>query len=290
MKLRLPTAALLGGLVLALSACQIDAHYRPTDLGRVGPVPAAHAMTAQAFAARYNANAAKLDRLYARTGVALTWREMRKDGSTKDRKESGDGKVIFAAPASTVVTVEKLGKWYLWAGSDGKRYWLFDRTQDSLVLSIGRLDGPAARRGFLGLPVRPQDMPALLGLAALELTPEAQLSWCEDPSGHGWYLLEQTNLRLLADPATCQPVRIELTNAAGQAQVVAELSGRVDCGNGGVLCQKAKIYPVGRDARLDLTVDSADANSDKVKPKLFDLDGTLIPTHKPEKTVDLDAM
>lgn len=274
--------------LVLLSACQIDARYKATDLGRVGPIPAEQAITPEALIAKYNTNTGRLAKLYARTSVELTWQETREDGSVKNRSESGDGKVIFQAPASTVVTVEKLGKWYLWAGSDGARYWLFDRTQEPSALYVGRLDGPAAKRNFLGLPVRPQDMPMLLGLKPLEPALKTDVAWCVDATGHGFYRVEQPHLRLLLNPKTAWPVRIELTDAAGKAQVVAQLSGAVVCENGGVLRQKAEIFPVKGKARLDLAVDSASVDPDKIKSRMFDLDGTLIPANKPEKTVDLD--
>lgn len=292
--LRMGASALLLGLCLALAACQpskVDWH--PTPLGQVSDtIPSGHAITLDALLEKYNANAALAAKLYARTSLELAWEEVRKDGSRRTRHEPEcSGKIIFLAPDNTAVTVEKLGTTYLWAGSDAKRYWLFDLTQDERMLYVGRLDGPAASHGLLGLPVRPQDVPILLGLRPIPRTPDLQLRWCVDKKGRELYLVERPGLRLLFAPGEDAPARVELTDAQGVALVVAEMSGLVDCGNGAKVRGKIAIHPEGRQdqlSRLDLTVDSAVAPSDKIKPRMFDLEGTLIPAHKPDKIVDLD--
>ncbi len=284
------TARLLMAAVLLWAAgCQIDAPGRATPLGRVGPVPARHAIATADLLAKYNANATRLAKLFVRTQVSLTWQEEGPGGKLKNRQEKGDGKIFFQAPASTVFTVEGPTQWYLWAGSDGKRYWLFDRTRDPSTLYVGDLNGPAAKRGFLGLPVRPQDLPVLLGLKPLDPAVKTDVLWCVDAAGRGMYWVEQPGLRLLLHPEYAWPLRVELTNAAGQPQVVAELSGALVCENGGVLRERVAVFPMHQPARLDLTVRSVQAGSDRVKPGLFELERVLIPANKPEKTINLDA-
>lgn len=275
---------------LLAAGCQVDAPGHATPLGRVGPVPAKYAIATADLLAKYNANARRLAKLFVRTKVSLAWQEEKPDGTLKNREESGDGKLVFQAPASTVVTVEKLGKWYLWAGSDGKRYWLFDRTQNPSTLYVGQLGGPAAKRGFLGLPVHPQDVPVLLGLQPLNAAVKTDVYWCANAAGRGGYVVEQPGLRLLLHPDYAWPIRVELTDATGRAQVVAELSGAVVCKNGGVLREKAAIFPMNRPARLELTVQSAEADSNRIKQGLFDLEKGLVPANRPEKTVNLDTV
>ena len=287
MKRLLPACGLFG---LLLTACQIDKRVTATPLGNVGPIPTERTIAQADFLAKYNANAQKLAVLYARTSVEITWMETRADGSAKLRHESGDGKVICQAPAGTAITVEKdLAGLLLWAGSDASRYWLFDRTGDVSTLYVGAQNGPAAKHGLLGLPVRPQDVPALLGLKPLGGPESVDLKWCVSPSGHGYYHFEQSGLRMLVEPDSWMPARVELTDAHGKAQVTAELSGRVEVEGdpGALLRQRAEIFPAGREARLNITVKST-SDPAKVKPGLFDLDGVLIPSHKPKKTVDLD--
>lgn len=287
MKIRLPVCAFFG---LLLAACQIDARVKATPLGDVGPIPTERTIAQADFLAKYNANAQKLAVLYARTHVDLTWMEARAGGPAKPRHESGDGKIIFKAPAGTAITVEKdLAGLLLWAGSDASRYWLFDRTGDVSTLHVGAQNGPAAKRGLLGLPVRPQDVPALLGLKPLGELESIDLKWCVSPAGQGYYHFEQPGLRMLVEPDSWMPARVELTDAHGKAQVTAELSGRVEVeGNPSTLLrQRAEIFPAGREARLDVEIKST-LDPAKVKPGLFDLEGVLIPSHKPKKIVDLD--
>ena len=78
--------------------------------------------TYQELVERYNANAARVERLWARTNVEMRWRTDR----GKARRESGDGRLVFRRPLDTAMTVEVLGDTKLWAGSDASGFWVFD--------------------------------------------------------------------------------------------------------------------------------------------------------------------
>ena len=70
--MRMVILPLLAALFL-LSACQsLDTRYKPTPLGGIGSIPDAYAITPGVFVSRYNANVARLTKLYMRTKISLT--------------------------------------------------------------------------------------------------------------------------------------------------------------------------------------------------------------------------
>lgn len=235
---------------------------------------------------RYNAPLEGVEGVFARTKVELAW--VNEKG--KPRRESGDGKLLFRRPLDTGLSVEAFGQTILWAGSNAQQYWLFSDLQNDGDLQFGqhRLIGRPGG-GRLGLPVQPNTVPYLLGLVPLD--PQAVPPPPSVELVNGYYLIEPLGLplRMLLDPKSARPVRVDLVDTEGKTAVICRLEGTVLV-NGSALSLPASIdlYPVGREARMTLEVRSATTNPKKLPDKLFDLE-VLRGYYKPARTLDLDA-
>ncbi len=253
----------------------------PDDLNPAAvQTPVAEVPDYEALVGRYNANAATLERVWARTKVELRWR----DAKNRSRRESGDGRLIFERPLNTAWTVEVLGDLKLWAGSDVNGFWVFDLLDER---EYGR---PLAQP--LPVPVQPEAVPYLLGLMPIDASrrpsaPEVELF-------NGYFVIEPPglNLRLMLDPATARPVRIDLTDPAGASALTCILTGEVAVTNDAqarvFLPEKAELYPQGDESRMTVRFLNATSNADKIKRKWFDFEG-LAKALKPEVLVDLNS-
>ena len=235
---------------------------------------------------RYNAPLEGVEGVFARTDVEVAWVSER----GKPRRESGDGKLLFRRPLDTGVSVEAFGQTLMWAGSNNDYYWLFSELQDDGRLQFGQhrlLGHPGS--GRLDLPIQPDTVPFLLGLMPLD--PQAVPPPPSVELVNGYYLIEPLGLplRMLLDPETARPVRVDLVDALGKSAVICRLDGAVRVqGTDLDLPERIDIYPVGREARMTLGLRSATADPKKLKDRLFDLD-VLRGYYKPEVVVDLDA-
>ncbi|MEM7624699.1 MAG: hypothetical protein AAF333_03620 [Planctomycetota bacterium] len=272
---------------LALVGCKTDPIV-PDDLNPVpidvidgGELPSYRELVQQ-----YNQNGPALERVWARTKVELRWR----DEKNRKRRESGDGRLIFERPLNTAWTVEVLGDIKLWAGSDSRGFWLFDRLNDGTAY-YGQYDRPLARP--LPLPVQPEAVPYLLGLMPLDpgrvpASPAVELF-------NGYCVIEPPglNLRMMLDPQTARPVRIDLTDAAGASVLVCRLSGEVAVEREGsdpvTLPETAELYPVGDESRMTVKLKRPSTDESRFKPKLFDFE-RLAKSMKPKEVVDLNAL
>ena len=123
-----PTSAMLAlgaaaaALLLTLPGCKtggpVDAAAPPDR-----PPP-----TYPEFRQRWNANARHLDRLWARSTVAVRWTD--RDG--EKHYEQGDGHLQVRDRSSFALSIGKLGEVLLWFGGDDDRYWLLDRVDEQI--------------------------------------------------------------------------------------------------------------------------------------------------------------
>lgn len=275
-------------LVAALAACAkqkpiVPKDLMPPEVERQGP-----SLTYAEIAERYNGSLENLDRLWSATNVKLAWR----DDEGKAHFEEGEGKFLFVPPMSVALTVEKVGKTFVWAGADSERFWMFQRQDD--VAFVGRhanVGKPCARP--LPLPVQPASVPHLLGLVPL---PRAATDEpVEMVAGH--YLIEPagTNVRLMLDPQTLRPVRVDLTDDRGHSFVICRIAGQQRVQIDGIpipqqplIPTQADLYVVGEEARMTLVLDRATTSEAKIQARAFDFDA-LSKAMKPRETVVLDA-
>jgi len=281
---------------MAASGC-----YRADRSLRARPVgpPPSYAEVAQ----RYNANLRYVDRLWARVEVSLRWYE---DG--KKQFERGEGHLILQVPDDVALEVGKVGQTVLWAGSNPGKYWLFNLRADPPEVFFGahaNVGKPGVRP--LAVPVQPRDLVKLLGLVP---PPEVQGAATSPATGNGrvrWrgaYLEVEPagqRYRLLVDPWTYLPARVELLDAKGKVAASARLSMPQAVRVKGLPSEQWPRWPsrleaqlAGSDDRLTLifTDDAyAGPQEDRIRPRLFDLDFLADRYFKipPPQRIDLDA-
>ena len=271
--------------LFALGACTPTDPIVPTNLN---PEPAAAGdVDLPDYAdlvARYNAQGPSLERVWARTKVEMRWR----DEKDRKRRESGDGRLIFERPLNTAWTVEVLGDVKLWAGSNSFGFWLFDRLEGGQAY-YGAYNRPLARA--LPLPVQPEAVPFLLGM--VELDPGDRPAEPAVEAFNGYWVIEPPglNLRMMLDPQTARPVRIDLTDAQGQSVLVCRLSGEVTVERDGqdavTLAKKAELFPLGSESRMTVTLKRPSTDETKFKRKLFNFN-KLSKSLKPDEVVNLN--
>lgn len=288
--------ALLAIAMIASIGCKRLDTFTTAD-GFVSPLAPAEITYAE-LAKQYNAAIAPVDTLWSRADIEIEWVEINNDGDRKYRSESGDGKFILRRAEGsdeTAMTVEKLGKIYLWAGSSQTHYYLFDRVDgDNNTLYVGEHAHIGGRRPF-PLPIHPSAVPLLLGLGPLPvagLLPDETVTI--DLYGDQYLLsMPSLGMRMLIDPATYRPTRVDLTDRAGYSLLTAKLEGYLPIDTDEkldrqpLLCRKAEVYVAGYESRFTLAFQSATTSTRRVKDQMFDLDA-LKKALKPDRVVDLD--
>jgi hypothetical protein len=258
----------------------------PEPIETAGPLPSYGGLIE-----RYNQTTRPLARVWAEARVDLVWR----DDKGKRKSEHGDGRFMFVAPDKVALEVREFGKGF-WAGGDGERYWLFD-LQDRRVAYVGRFENADKldTRTF-PLPVNPVDLLYVLGLVRIdpERVPEAPAV----ESVAGYYLVEPPGLglRMLLDPRTARPVRVDLLNDKGESAVKCVLSMPTQPKTGQdpvdglkpVMPGVVEVYVLGQEARMTLKLKGLTTVGTRIKEAHFDFD-VLKRVMKPDEVVDLDA-
>lgn len=289
-------AGVLFAALICITGCRTSGNFSTAD-GFVSPLKPAE-ITYEELAKQYNAAIEPVSALWSRADIDIEWAEVDKEGGRRVRSESGKGKFIMRrgeAHNDTAMTVEKLGKIYLWAGSNQAGYYLFDRVDgDNKTLYVGRHAHTGPRRPF-PLPIHPRMVPALLGLEPLPSSPLPGDGTTIDLY-RGQYLLSMPKLgmRMLIDPATSRPSRVDLTDRNGFSMLTAKLSGRlavdgaaIDDGEQAIICEKVEVYVSGFESRFTLDFQSATASTRRIKDQMFDLEA-LTKALKPDRVIDLD--
>ncbi|MCC7147480.1 MAG: hypothetical protein IT443_13645 [Phycisphaeraceae bacterium] len=306
----------LAACLLAAAACTT----RSTTTSPSGATGAAGRYSYRQLAERYNARAAVLDRLWTRAQVELKW----KDAEGKSRFESGEGHLIYLLPGRVALEVGKVGQTGLWAGSDQERYWIFDLKAEPPTVRFGRHDlFDAHREAKLGLPVAPNQLPLLLGVAPIDLaagegtvdresnsiilTPPAPGSPAPGSPGsagsdtaRSGHWVGENRYRIWLSGRTLEPWRVELLDERGQVVVYAELSNPQRVRVAGLaskqwprLASRMRIYLRDRQATLTLKLEDARGGEgeDRIRARQFDFEFLVNRQFKipPEQRIDLDA-
>lgn len=283
-------------LLLLLSGCHRPETFTTAD-GFVSPLKPAD-ITYESLAARYNAAIEPMTTLWSRADIDIEWVEVDEDGDRKYRSESGNGKFIMRRGDTTIdtaMTVEKLGKIYLWAGSNQSSYYLFDRVDgDNKTLYIGNHLAIGGGRAF-PLPIHPSMVPMLLGLEPLPIAlPQGDTQTTIDQYGDAYLLsMPDLGIRMLIDPKTFRPMRVDLTDRKGYSVLTAKLAGQLEVEattalpSPPLICDKAEVYVSGYESRFTLDFQSATTSARKVTDQMFDL-AALKEALKPDRVIDLD--
>ncbi|MBI1336183.1 MAG: hypothetical protein GC164_04380 [Phycisphaera sp.] len=222
-----PGTDLLAGVVcvviyfLLITGCVTGPEYRERP---------AQTPTVTELIGRHNLAVNGLDRVWARASLEIKWKEKvkryRKKDATRTRFETGEGQLIVMLPDKVALTIGKLGKTLFWVGCDSERYWLFDLTDsDHKVAYVGRLSRMASADFDSPFPLHPSDVPALLDMVKLALTPEPAtgqtLKWA-----FGAWVIEQPGFSrtVYLDHDTARARRVEVKDTTGRITAVSELS------------------------------------------------------------------
>jgi hypothetical protein len=212
-------AILAVAVVLAMVGCSglepLDAD-RPRDPGSTVEVP-----TYAELRARYNDRVDGLERLWARAVVQVDG----EDAEGNKLKEQAEGHLQVIRPDRVALTLGKLGETYFMLGSNPRNYWWIDLSAEPKSALVGAQDRVTPEAAaYLGLPIYPGDLIELFGIAPLP----------EEPAPVGRAVYEQLvavdlpaatgTKRLLLDPETLEPQRIELIDRSGRLAAASELS------------------------------------------------------------------
>ncbi len=240
---------------------------------------------------RHNANLSGVERVWAFATVELRWRE-----AGRNRYQQGDGEVAVVVPDRLSLSVGKVGHHVLRAGCNGDTYWLFDLREPASSLHHGessKLTDAAAEH--FGLPVRPLDLIRLLGIVPIDpdrVPPERAIDM-----HNGQYLIEPpgTYSRMLLDPNTARPVRIDLIDARGHSHVSARLAEYRHLKTEGVppdawplVATRIDITENREGGRIKLALAKPIGDADAINARWFDLK-LLIRALAPSQVIDLDA-
>lgn len=167
---------------------------------------------------RHNHAIHNVKRLWAFAIVSLRWQE---DG--RQRHEQGEGQLAVALPGHLSLTIGKVHDLYR-IGCDQERYWIIDLSGETTVAHVGRtaLASSTSMRE-LNTAIQPQDLIRLLGLLPIDPLREP-----DPPAGvlHGRHWLIEppgTHMRMLLDPQSARPQRIDLLDANGYSRVTATM-------------------------------------------------------------------
>lgn len=284
----------LAGLSLALLICGCQAQ-QPIVPGDLSP----SAISGQAVAPgytklmqRYNQNISQFSRIWSHVEAEMHW----KNSKGQRKAENGTGVLIVVRPDKLAFTIGKLGHAGMWAGSNDKRYWMFNLRDDVAYTGLNKNIGKPCTQQF-PLPVPPEAVPYLLGIVPVDPfkvppAPAVQMY-------RGFALVQPPGLhvRMLINPKTAQPVRIDWLDDHGKSILVCLLSGRYNVKIQGVppaerprLARDIKIYAPGKIARLNLRLNdvSDGKQGDKIRPGVFNWQ-VLKQAHQPEKIINLDG-
>lgn len=244
---------------------------------------------------RYNANLAGLDRLWARADVTLRYR----DEKGKWRSERGDdSKLLMVVPDKVALAVGGIGPPVLWIGGNEQQYWVFHLRDEKPVYygSRARIGSPTTQP--LPSPVYPHQVPWMLGVVTLDPNADSEVEWYR-----GYYLIEPpgTGTRMLIDPQTARPVRIDLLDSRGFSTLAVRLHDFVPVTQGSaksstpapLVPSRIEAWVLGEGTQVTLKLNSVkDGRGDRAIERAFasafDLQ-RLIQAHQPQVQVNLDS-
>jgi hypothetical protein len=204
---------LLLGVLLTLVACTTPKGGKP-DVA----VP-----TYGQLAKRYNANLEGLERLWGRVVVEMWWT----DDEGDSHYQQGDGVLLLMLPDRIALSISK-GKVLFWIGCDAERYWMLDlRDKHDRKAYFGQhnLLGTGPSSPELPIPIHPQQLRLLLGLAQLDPIPAGSPQPQVKAKAGAWAIeLPQENYHISIDPTTALPTSITLLDRDGEPAVQAVLT------------------------------------------------------------------
>ncbi|MEM6552573.1 MAG: hypothetical protein AAF750_10665 [Planctomycetota bacterium] len=243
------------------------------------PTPADRLPSYAELVERYNATLDRLEPVYAQTIVKVAWVERDDDGSERVRRENGEGKLVVDGPLRTLLTVEKVGKIFAWAGGNEERFWLFDLSDTPRALVGERALVGGSEKGRLAMGLNPVALPYLLGLARVSVAGGGVV----ERSRRGyWIEPAMLGVRMELDAETGRPLLVELLDAAGGRVAVGEMRWDVTTAveRPGVrrtswpeIWRYATVWAVEERAVLELKATEAVSDTGELRSVWFDFEG-----------------
>ncbi|MEX2214964.1 MAG: hypothetical protein WD768_12590 [Phycisphaeraceae bacterium] len=259
-------------IALALTGCCATA---PNDAAQ----QPAYTPTYAELVRRHNERIKGIEKFWARAVIELRW----VDSKGGNRFEQGDGSLVLDLPLKSSLTLGKLGQTKLWAGSNDTYFWLFDQLEGT-KLYLGRQDGKPLdvasdhSQRSSPLPVRPVDIPALLGILPIpeprEGEPVPQVKW-QNTS----FIIEPpgTGARYHYHPIHYQVLGVALLDDRGRPLLVSELKWPQRIEKTGALIgpyinTRVAVTTPGEPGGMTLFLTEMTDDPQRVNPKVFDLD------------------
>jgi hypothetical protein len=258
----------------------------------VAPLPAYSDLVA-----RHNDRVKNIERFWARAVIEVRWADV----EGKSRFEQGDGHLILDLPNHSALNIGKLGQVKLWAGSNDTHYWLFDELDDR-KLYLGRHDGieddtPGARQPS-PLPLRPVDLPRLLGILPIEPAPGTQAVREVD----GMYVIEPpgSRTRYHIHPIYKRVVQVDLLDTKGKAILTSRLGNplkpeaeRMEDENGypsgPFIDNRFEVTTPGREGSMILFLFGVTDAKRRINPNVFNLERLIKTEFKPQRIVPIES-
>lgn len=217
-------ASVLTALLLAaftLGGCQGAKPNGANGANGGSPVPGTAPTVAQ-LAQSESRRVGALRELSSLGVIELSW----EDESGK-HWEQGDLELSYVAPDRTALAVKKLGEIFIWAGSAGGQYWLFDNRSRNESVAYRGDEADIAQGTDLARMLHPLLVLDLAGLTPLvtEAANDAPVTW--DEAAKLWTIMSRGragDLRIGFAPETLEPQRVEALDGAGQVVLTSRLS------------------------------------------------------------------
>lgn len=177
-----------------------------------------------------NHRVSQLQKTYSYGVLELRW----EDGRGVHSEPQVDVEMWFELPDLSAIRVDKLGEVFFWAGSDERRFWVFNLLDKNNKTAIIRerkdARGDQGERGeeavtFFG--IHPESLLELMGLRPLPDPGQSDHVVVFDPEQDGWSiegLGEKGNTRIVFDIDSLLPQRIELRSSDGELLIYSTLS------------------------------------------------------------------
>lgn len=294
-------AGLIGAVGVLGASALLGGCARSTTPGpEVGPgtlKPPAYSEVASAF----NQRVELLHRLWARTTLIVEQPDPDDPGGRL--RDQAEGHLQLERPDRFALSVMKLGDIYFYLGSNEERYWWIDRLSEERIALFGRHARATPERAeLLGIPIHPLDMMDLLGVTPLPddsgtpigPTTEGRVAWAESGLLSVEVPARWGSRRVVFDPATYEPVRVEMLDSTGAVSLVSELSrynpirvrGRGLPGPG--VARRAVIEAPRHGATL--TIDLYEPENKEISEQAFSFEALVRAYVRGGEVIDLDAI
>jgi len=249
--------------------------------------PALQTLPYRPVAEKYNAWTRQLKTLWTRVDAVIQYQ----DAQGNLKREDAEGYLIARPPNRIALSLGKLGQTGLWVGRNDARYWLFElhESDTAYVGDVKNLGRPCSRS--VNWAIQPADLPLVLGWLPVPVDGLARQPRVRMQQGYATFMVPRTRLRYWVDPNTGRPVRIDVVNPAGEAELVCLLRKPVSLEGNTDVQVPSQIDGVwiatGERLRLNLKAPTDGRGGQRVADALFEFDA-LLEELKPDKVVVLD--